>query len=190
MENKNRIENKNPVKRSFAKKVRAQPVEVHWTQFEIRDLPPGRQHEIADKLIEYVNRKHKYTILGFTAEENISRAVWHDWCKKYPIINTAHERAKAILGAKRFDAAASKDGSEKLLQWAGQYDVDAFAFMRLLEELKAKKDEDKAPTTIIVNLSDFSNEQASFDQFDGSYVVPSLPTCGGPTSGAVGSEEN
>ncbi|MEK7499786.1 MAG: hypothetical protein AAB649_04235, partial [Patescibacteria group bacterium] len=119
------MEQKNPIKRKIAKKIRAQPVEVHWTQFEVRSLPSNRQHEIADQLIEYVNREHKYTILGFTAEHNISRAVWHDWCQKYPIINMAHERAKAILGAKRFDAAASKNGSDKLLQWAGQYDIDA-----------------------------------------------------------------
>ena len=157
MANNNTVENKNPIKRKAAKKVRAQPVEVHWTQFEVRDLPPGKHQEVADKLIEYVNRKHKYTILGFTAEENISRAVWHDWCTKYPIINAAHERAKALLGAKRFDAAASKDGSEKLLQWAGQYDVDAFSFMRLLEEIKAKKEEDKKAQEIHIHMTDYAD---------------------------------
>ncbi len=155
MANNNTIENKNPVKRKAAKKIRAQPIEVHWTQFEVRSLPTFKQQEIADKLIAYVNEKHKYTIIGFTAQENISRAVWHDWCLKYPIINAAHERAKSILGAKRFDAAASKDGSDKLLQWAGQYDVDALSYLKLLEELKAKKEEDKKPSEIHIHMTDY-----------------------------------
>jgi len=150
------MENKNPVKRKPAKKIRTQPIEVHWTQFEVRSLPPGRQQEIADMLIEYVKREHKYTILGFLAEANLSHAVWYEWCIKYPIIHAAHERAKRFLGAKRFDAAASKAGSEKLLQWAGQYDQDAFNYMKSLEDMKAKKDEDKAPTNITINMADFS----------------------------------
>ena len=156
MENKNRVENKNPVKRKPAKKIRTQPVEIHWTQFEVRSLPPGRQQETADKLMAYVESKDRYTILGFLAQENLSQAVWHDWCNKYPIIHAAHERAKRYLGAKRFDAAASKVGSEKLLQWAGQYDADALSFMKMLEEIKAKKDEEKGATTLNVYMTDYS----------------------------------
>lgn len=152
------MENKNPVKRKAVKKIRSQPVEVHWTQFEVRSLPPKRQQEIADELIEYVNQPHKYTIIGFMAQQNLSRAVWHDWCQKYPIIHAAHERAKILLGAKRFDAAASKNGSDKLLQWAGQYDIDALNYMKVIEEMKVKKDEQKAPTNITINMADFGDD--------------------------------
>lgn len=154
----NTIENKNPVKRKTAKKVRTQPVEIHWTSFEVRNLPSGRQQEIADKLLEYVNQKDKYTINGFLGEENISKAVWADWCSKYPAINSALERAKVLLGAKRFDAAASKGGSDKLLMWAGQYDVDAFNYLKLLEELKAKKEEEKKAQEIHIHMTDYIAE--------------------------------
>ena len=152
------MENKNLVKRKAVKKIRTQPVEVHWTQFEVRSLPPGKQQEIADELMEYVNKRHKYTILGFLGEKKLSRSVWSDWCKKYPIILRAVEQAKIVLGAKRFDAAASKEGSEKLLQWAGQYDVDSLEFIKLLEDMKVKKDEQKAPTNITINMADFGDD--------------------------------
>jgi hypothetical protein len=154
MENKNRIENKNPVKRKVAKKIRAQPIEVHWTSFEVRTLPVGKQQEIADELMAYVQEPKKYTITGFIAQKRLSRAVWHDWCTRYPVIARAVDAAKMYLGAKRFDAAASKDGSEKLLQWAGQYDADALVYIKQLEDLKAREDE--KPTAITINMADFS----------------------------------
>lgn len=151
----NTIDNKNLVKRKSVKKVRTPPIEVHWTQFEVRDLPSKRQQEIADQLMEYVQREHKYTITGFMAEINASHAVWYEWCAKYPIIQAANDRAKRYLGSKRFDAAASKQGSEKLLQWAGQYDVDALAYIRLIEELKAKKEEDKKAQEIHIHMTEY-----------------------------------
>lgn len=149
------METKNIVKRKPAKKIRTPPVEVHWTQFEARSVPPGRQQEIADQLMEYVKQPDKYTIVGFMAEMNLSHALWYEWCAKYPIIKTANERAKRYLGAKRFDAAASKKGSEKLLYWAGQYDEDAYKYMKEMEELKSKKDEKSAASNIVINMTDF-----------------------------------
>lgn len=153
------METKNIIKRKPAKKIRTPPVEVHWTQFEARSVPPGRQQEIADQLMEYVKKEDKYTMIGFMAEMNLSHALWYEWVKKYPIIHAANERAKRYLGAKRFDAAASKKGSEKLLYWAGQYDQEAYKYMREMEEMKAKRDEGNVPTSIVINMSDFSEPQ-------------------------------
>lgn len=157
------MESKSLVKRKPAKKIRTPPVEIHWTQFEARSVPPKRQQEIADQLMAYVKEKDKYTIVGFLAEVNLSHALWYEWCKKYPIIHAAHERAKRYLGAKRFDAAASKNGSEKLLQWAGQYDQEAYTYMKEMFDMKAKKDEKSGPSSIVINMADFSEPEYSDD---------------------------
>ena len=136
------MEQKNPIKKKSCEK---NTITAHRGALDtIRSpiLPPSRQKEIADELLAYVKLPNKFTIIGFMAEQNLSRAVWHDWCQRYPIIHAAHERAKIFLGAKRFDTAASKNGSDKLLQWAGQYDVDALAFMKLIEEMKAEEEEE------------------------------------------------
>ena len=144
------------VKRKKAKKIRTQPVEIHWTSFEIKEMPEGKQRQIAQQLHEYVRRPNKYTVSGFVSEINISRSVWEYWCKKYPLINRAYDDAKYYMGAKRFDAGASKLGHEKLMLWAGQYDPDAFNFLALTEKIKARNDEQK-PTNITINMSRFDD---------------------------------
>jgi hypothetical protein len=150
------MENINPVKRKREKKIRTQPVEVHWTSFEIKEMPPAKQQEIAQALHDYVRKPNIYTVAGFAPECNVSRSVFQYWCNKYPVIQKAYEHAVEYMGAKRFNAGASRQGVESLMKWAGQYDPSVQSYLALMEQLKAKQEE--KPTNIVINMTDFTEE--------------------------------
>lgn len=148
------MQNSNLIKRKPEKKKRTTDVERHWSSFEVRDLPRGKQIELAEELMEYVRQPHRYTITGFLAQKYISKAVWHDWCNRYTIIAAAHENARMHLGAKRFDAGASKEGAHQLMNMAAQYDTDLKNHLIEMEQARARKDDQKA-TEIHLHLDNF-----------------------------------
>jgi len=147
------------VKRKRVKKIRTQPIEIHWTSFEVRNMPEGKQRELAQALYDYVRLPNKYTLRGYARENNISKAVWDDWCKRYPIIMQAHQNAREYLATKRFDAGASGNGREKLIMWAGQYDSEVFDYMVKVEQAKAKDADSKAGVNLTINMTKFDDEE-------------------------------
>lgn len=126
--------------------------EEYWTEFEssAHDLAQAQQRNIVYELFNHVREPKVYTIEGICGILDVSITTWKRYLAKYSIIKEANERAKAYLAAKRFNAAASKEASEKLLNWAGQYSEDHMEYIKFLSAINKDSNQQKFTTVMLV----------------------------------------
>lgn len=133
--------------------------ELSWLMADVRDPSQLQQLDVAVKLHDYVRQPEVFTLAGFASEIRVSPAVLTYWRGKFPVIQLAYESAKDYLAGKRFNMAAAGDARESLMKWSAQYDTEAYTFLKQMEELKVKVQEEQKPTQIVINMKDFSNKE-------------------------------
>lgn len=146
---------KNTVVKSKPEKEYHHPYQ-YWNAFEqsAMGLPVGKQMDIAQELFNCATDPQEFTLLGALVKMRIPRPTFQVWLKKYPIIADAYEEAKAIITSKRFNAAATKQASEKLFNFVPQYCQEYQDYAKWIESIKAAKEADK-PTQVNIVMTDF-----------------------------------